>query len=160
MRVPLILASLLLAAYILWPSSSPTPDHGDDGDPALLTGRVWLSAMPTAPRDEIHAMFAMAETPLGVFQRASAYQASLEVFEYEREDAALSIRFPQSGRKAETGYRAYACADHPPFDLCLDVNKNPWSGPSHFYGFRDDAAAPAEIRALRHRLVHAVVQQP
>lgn len=156
------LAVAVLAAgllYVLWPSGDSKPAALDGGDPSLLADRVWLEAMPTSPTQHVHVFLALADAPLGVFQRASAYQSTLEVFEYVGEGSRLDLRFPQQDRKAELRYRATPCTDHPPFDLCLELASNPWGGPTRYYGFSDERSAPPAIEALHHRLEHAAVER-
>jgi hypothetical protein len=155
--VTLIAATLL---YVLWPAAEPDDSALDGGDPELLADRVWLEAMPTSRTQHVHVLYVLADAPYGVFQRASAYQATLEVFEYIRDRAKLDLRFPQSGKKADVRVRARSCSDHPPFDLCLDLAKNPWGGPTHYYGFRDTDTAPEVVRELGHRLEHAAIDGP
>jgi hypothetical protein len=145
--------------YLVWPGPS-SKGALDGGDPSLLTDRVWLEKMPTAPTQHIHVMLALDEAPLGVFQKGSAYQATLEVFEYRVEDGRIELRFPQSDKKATVRYRARACSDQPPFDLCLELSKNPWGGPTRYYGFADDEAAAAALGELGHRLEHAAIDGP
>ena len=83
----------------------------------------------------------LADAPYGVFQRGSSYRINLEVFEFLRDANELQVRFPQTGKKATLRYRTTRCSDHPPFDLCLEIDQNPWQGPRRYYGFRDEAGA-------------------
>jgi hypothetical protein len=133
----LLLIMMLVACH----SESARPGE----DPTLIYGRPWLEAKPSRDRDFVHAMFVAPQAPVGIFQRASAFEARLELFRYQRQGNTMRLRFPQSGRGAELSYRITACDELPPFDLCLDVSKNPWGGPKRYYGMRrarrDDIAA-------------------
>jgi hypothetical protein len=156
-RLALLTTSLLAIAlaYWMWPSRT-THDAMDGGaDPALLADRVWIEALPSQPTEQVHAMLVLADAPLGVFQRGSAYQSTLELFEYKRDANRIALRFPQSDKKDGFSFRVRHITDHPPFDLALDVSANPWGGPHTYYGFEDeDGAAARVIAPLHHRLAH------
>ena len=151
------LSAVLLLAYLAFRSPSSPSDRGE---PDLLTDRVWIEAMPAAPEQEVHALLVLPDAPLGVFVHGSAYRSRLEVFETREDGDHLDLRFPQDDRKAELIYRAIACDDQPPFDICLDLESNPWGGPRRYRSFRDNASAPEMVRAMRHRLTHAAVERP
>lgn len=113
-------------------------------NPALLLDRVWIDSEPTSYTDYIHAMIVLSDVPLGVFQKASAYQLSLEIFEFHREGSKVALRFPQTDKNKKFSFKITACNELPPYDLCLDLNKNPWGGPTRYYGVRD-AGSEAEL---------------
>jgi len=123
-------------------------------DPALLFDRVWVDSKPEKYTDYTHVMLAVSHAPIGVFQKASAYQSTVELFEYRRQESALAAHFPQTGKKRDTKYRIRECKDLPPFDLCLELNQNPWGGPRRYYGMTDPDAERAELGELRHQLEH------
>jgi hypothetical protein len=125
-------------------------------DPSLIFGRPWLEAKPSHGRDFVHAMFVAPQAPVGVFQRASAYEARLELFRFERQGSTMRLRFPQTGRAAELSYKITACDELPPFDLCLDVSKNPWDGPRRYYGMR--RARHDDVGAVGDRLGAAATE--
>jgi hypothetical protein len=121
-------------------------------DPALLHGRAWFAKMPEKPTEHVHAFVVIARPKRGVFSNSSAYDLHLELFEYARENNNVKLKFPQTEKKAEFSYTIKAC-DAEPFDLCLDLDKNPWGGPKRYYGKRSDeldgdlAARSALLRA-------------
>ena len=129
-------------------------DAARGADPALLLDRVWVDSKPEKYTDYTHAMLVVSGAPIGVFQKASAYQATIELFEYKRRDAQLAVLFPQSGKKRETRYRIRECRDLPPFDLCLDLAENPWGGPRRYHAMKDSEAERAQLGDLRHELEH------
>ncbi len=160
LRTSLVVACLLATGFGLFSRRNHAPAGLDGGEADLLADRVWLQAIPTAPTQHIHAFLLLGDAPLGVFQKSSAYQATLEVFEHVRDGADLRMRFPQSGAGETVRFRVKACSEHPPFDLCLDLSKNPWGGPTRYFGFRDEDSAGATHAALRHRLAHAAIDGP
>jgi hypothetical protein len=129
-------------------------DAARGADPALLVDRVWVDSRPEKYTDYTNAMLVVGGAPIGVFQKASAYQATIELFEYKRRDAGLAVHFPQSGKKRQTRFRIHECKDLPPFDLCLDLADNPWGGPRRYYAMMDSEAERAQLGDLRHELEH------
>jgi hypothetical protein len=160
LRTALVLACLLAAGFSLVTRRNEPPARLDGGDPSLLADRLWLQAIPTAPTQHVHAFLILADAPFGIFQKSSAYQATLEVFEHIRDGGDLRLRFPQSGAATAIRFRVSGCATHPPFDLCLELSANPWGGPTRYFGFRDEDGVGASHAALRHRLAHAAVDGP
>jgi len=139
-------------------SSQRAADEERGGDPALLLDRVWVDSKPEKYTDYTHVMLAVSHAPIGLFQKASAYQATVELFEYKRKDALLGVHFPQSGKKRETRYRVRECSDLPPFDLCLELSQNPWGGPRRYYGMKNPDEERAELGELRHQLEHRLAE--
>ncbi len=123
-------------------------------DPGMVADRVWVDSKPEKYTDYTHVMLVIAGAPIGIFQKASSYQATIELFEYRRRDALLAVHFPQSGKKRETKFRIRECNDLPPFDLCLDLDTNPWGGPRRYYGMTDPDDERAELGELRRELEH------
>lgn len=128
-------------------------------DPSLLVDRVWLDSRPEKYTDFVHAMLALDGAPIGLFQKASSYQSTTELFEFKRRDAVLSVHFPQDGRKRQTKFRIRECSDLPPFDLCLDLASNPWGGPRRYYGLLDQDREEELLGEHRQRLEQAARQQ-
>jgi hypothetical protein len=129
-------------------------------DPALVLDRVWIDFKPEKYTDYAHAFLAVSYAPIGLFQKASQYQISLELFEFKRRAERLTLRFPQTGTQREIGFSIHACDDLPPFDLCLDLSENPWGGPRRYYGLADPDQESKIVGELRHRLEHALESQP
>lgn len=139
---------------------------GDDGqdtrevsdepgsDPALLLDRLWLDSKPEKYTDYTHVMFAVSYAPIGIFQKASSYQATAELYEFKRRDGRLSIHFPQTGSRHEVTYKIRTCDELPPFDLCMDLSENPWGGPRRYYALADQDQEAARFGELRHQLEH------
>jgi hypothetical protein len=121
-------------------------------EPGLIADRVWVDSRPEKYTDYTHVMLVVTGAPIGVFQKASAYQATIELFDYKRRDAALWVNFPQSGKKRETRFRIRECNDLPPFDLCLDLDSNPWGGPRRYFAMKDQDDERAQLGDLRHQL--------
>ena len=110
-----------------------------------------MDRLPEKHTDYMQAVFVLGERPLGIFQKASSYDIRLELFWYGREGARLKYRFPQTDKKGDVTYRVVKCDDLPPFDLCLELNKNPWGGPKRYHGMRDDSGHE-RVATLRRSL--------
>jgi hypothetical protein len=106
--------------------------EADAEDPSLIQGRMWFAKMPEKPTEHVHGLFIVPRPKRGVFSNSSAYDLHLEVFEYAREESKVKLKFPQSDKKAEFSYTIKKC-DEEPFDICLDLDKNPWGGPKRYY---------------------------
>ena len=112
-----------------------------DDDPELIFDRTWLTPVPEGDREFLHAMIVIRAYDMGLFYKASRYRVEEELFELDHDARTLKMRFPQTGRRATVRYTVSACDDMPPFELCLDLNRNPWGGPRRYYAFRDDEDA-------------------
>lgn len=131
-------AAILAGRWILSGSADEVPAE----DPSLLFHRSWIEKKPEKYTDYAHGLWVGRYWPGGYFERDSAYDHHSERFDYKRDRNKLQIAFPQTGRTAEFTFEIKACDAAPPFDLCLDLSKNPWGGPERYYGFRhvDDEA--------------------
>ncbi len=132
--LPVLLLAFL--AYLGFRFLGGPSETARDEPPAMLFNRVWLEKMPDKPTDYVQGTFVLDQQPFGLFQRASAFDYHLELFEYDQDGAKLKVVFPQTDKKATFTYSIKGC-DVPPFDLCLTLSDNPWGGPKKYYGFRD-----------------------
>jgi hypothetical protein len=125
-------------------------------DPGLLAGRVWFEKRPERADEHIQVFFAAKRPARGAFARASSYEGKYELFEYERDKGKVKLVFPQTGRKAGFDFTIVAC-DVDPFDLCLELTENPWSGPKKYYGIKetDTDDLPPELAAAAKRAIAA-----
>jgi hypothetical protein len=155
-KVAIGLAAAAMAVWFARGGEEVEGDFDDERgkDPSLLVDRLWLDSRPEKYTDFVHAMFALDGAPIGIFQKASSYQSTAELFEFKRRDAVLSIHFPQDGRKRQTKFRIRECNDLPPFDLCLDLASNPWGGPRRYYGILEQEREAKLLGDIRHRLEH------
>lgn len=148
----LILVLLLLLAYLgwkyLWPRDRGQAEARRGSDPSLVLDRVWIDNMPERYTDYVHAMLVLSDAPVGLFQKASAYQANIEIMEFRREGGTLKIHYPQNGKSETVRFKISRCNDLPPLDLCLDFAKGPWHGPKRYYGASDDSHLPGTVRTL------------
>ena len=157
----LLLVVLLIAAAVWWlwrgragDRSEPSSDRRGE-DPRLLLDRAWIDSKPDRHTDYMQAMIVLSDAPIGAFQKASAYHAELEIFEYRREGHRLKVHFPQSDTHREVSYRIERCDELPPFDLCLTLQTNPWKGaPRRYYGASDGEVEARVLGGLRHQLMH------
>ncbi len=142
--------SIAFACTALAGVTGCTPPSGED--PSLLIGRIWVDSAPEKPTDYAHGAFLLPRPAIGIFQRSSSYDFHFERFDYQREGQTLKLTFPQSGKTAEVTFTVSACHTLPPFDLCLDLSDNPWGGPKHFFGSRQQDEDDARLRAARAHL--------
>jgi hypothetical protein len=137
-RTKWIGAALIGGVAILgWRWLGSSNDDVASENPSLLFDRIWVEKKPEKYTDYVHGMYVGSYWPVGFFDRDSAFDHHSERFDYKRDRNKIQIAFPQSGRTSEFTYEVKACDAPPPFDLCLDLNKNPWGGPERYYGFRD-----------------------
>lgn len=160
----LVLILILVVAWLGWrylrsDNDSSNAIEAQKENPSLILDRVWIDSEPKSPKDFVHAFVAISQAPIGAFQKASAYQVNLEIFEFERSGNKVELVFPQNNSKKKFRYKVESCSDLPPFDLCLRFNKNPWGGPKTYYSMRD-GHGNARLKQLRHRLLHAVEASP
>ena len=80
-KTSLALVVLLVLAAVWWWKRGATSRpgeldaaHGDD--PAMLVDRLWLDSKPEKYTDYTHVMIVFSGAPFGIFQKASAYQAT------------------------------------------------------------------------------------
>lgn len=143
----LLIVILLVLVYLgwkWWTGSEESADATrDKADPSLLLDRVWIDKIPEAYTDYMHAFVALADHPVGIFQKASSYRVEAELFQFKRKDSKIQLLFPQTNKKKQFTYKITHCDDLPPFDLCLDLSKNPWGGPKRYYGDSEQSAADA-----------------
>jgi hypothetical protein len=157
----ILLLLLIYFGWRWWTGSSEDEARANRGDPALLFDRVWMDHIPESRVEFVHFMIALSDHPIGLFQKSSEYRVEAEFFAYSRahsrKGGALKVHFPQTRAKKSFAYEVRACDDLPPFDLCLDLSKNPWGGPKRYYGMSDDRAmlgalSQAEIGAWIDRV--------
>lgn len=151
-RTWLILVLLLLLVYLgwkyLWPRDRGQSEARRGDDSRLVLDRVWIDNMPERYTDYVHAMVVLSDAPVGLFQKASAYRANIEIMEFRREGGTLKIHYPQTGKSETVRFKISHCSDLPPLDLCLDFAKGPWHGPKRYYGASDESLLPGAVRAL------------
>jgi hypothetical protein len=130
------------------------PDAARDG---LLHDRVWVDSKPQVDTDHVHGFLALSYVPIGLVTRASAYEVELQVFHQAGgKDGTIHLVFPQTDREETVRYTVSDCSDLPPFDLCLDLDRDPWGGPTRFYGLRDEDAEEKHLGPLRRRMLAAL----
>jgi len=142
------LALLLIAGtagYIAFQNLDLLRSSAKDEDPALLFNRIWMETKPENATDYVQGAYFLSRPQLGIFQRASAYDFHFERFDYKRDGTKVALTFPQTKRTADIDFHITKCNAPAPFDLCLDVNENPWGGPKRYYGMTEQED---EARAL------------
>ncbi|HEY4116196.1 MAG TPA: hypothetical protein VGM56_00020 [Byssovorax sp.] len=123
-------------------------DHDVAADPGLLENRAWFERAPEKATEPVHVFFAMSQQASGLFYEGSAWAGRFERFEYERSGNEVRLVFPQSSKKARFKYKVTSCHDKDGFDLCLDVEANPWGGPKRYYGASEQSSLPSGAREL------------
>ena len=157
--VILIVLVLIYVGWKWWSGSDEQADaKRDKADPSLLLDRVWIDKIPEAYTDYMNAFLALEDHPVGIFQKASAYHIEAELFQFKRKDNKVHLLFPQTGKKKSFSYKISYCDEVPPFDLCLDLSKNPWAGPKRYYG--DSEEHVGEALEMYRRLLPADAPDP
>jgi hypothetical protein len=140
----ILLILLILLIYLgwrWWNGGFDDDARAERGDPALLFDRIWIDHIPESRVEYVHFFVALSDHPIGVFQKSSEYRVEAEFFAYSRKDRALKVHFPQTRTSKSFRYKIDECDDLPPFDLCLELSKNPWGGPKRYYGSSDGRAS-------------------
>lgn len=149
-------AALGLTTLGAWRMVATRPLAEDD--PALITDRAWFDSKPEKYTDYVQAFYASRYAQTAVFQKASAYDYHVELAQFRRDARKLSLTFPQNGKSAEVTFSVSACKDLPPFDLCLDLDANPWGGPKRYHAMREQEEDGSRLdhasRALRQQADH------
>lgn len=91
-----------------------------DGDVAVFD-RIWIDQLPSKPKDTGNAFAAITKQPLGVFQAASQYKGSFEIFSYKANGDELQVVYPQTDDKEKIRVRAWKCKERD-MDYCLEVS--------------------------------------
>jgi hypothetical protein len=120
-------------------------------DQSLLFDRAWLEREPEQATDYVHAMWVAKRPAQGVFFRGSSYDMRIERIDYDRSEAKLDLRFPQTGKKASVRFKITECKEKDAFDLCLDLSENPWGGPKRYYGLSSQDDARPAVRKIAAR---------
>ncbi len=97
------------------------------GAEATATERLWVSGVPTSPKDSLTAFITTRTSDgkyLGAFFRGSFYRGSHDVFSWrsDRKDAA-KITFLQDGREAALKFET--CKPTRGFDHCILMHGDP-----------------------------------
>ena len=127
---------------------------GDEVDAhAHFFNRFWVDGRPEKHVDYRHAFYASSYGRWGFFDRSSSYDLHMEEFGFRRVGEKVKVTFPQSGRSDEFTYQV-GCQPPEPFDLCVDLDKNPWgAGPKRFYGFTDRWEEERHLGPVRDRVL-------
>lgn len=139
----ILLLIVLALLYLGWrwmtgPAEDAEVSRG--ADPSLLLDRVWIDSIPEARTDYVQVFVALGNSPVGVFQRSSDYRVEAEIYTYNRKENRMKVFFPQTKKKKSFTYKIHPCDEQPPFDLCLDLSKNPWGGPKRYYSWSDQSS--------------------
>ena len=97
-------------------------DHRvESDDDKLLTDRIWIDHMPRNDRDVIQVFLAITDQPMGIFQAASQWKGSYELFRYEAQGDEMRIVFPQTGDREKVTAKARRCNERG-MDYCLEMS--------------------------------------
>jgi hypothetical protein len=129
-----VLAAAVLA-FCVWRRKGSDEAGTSVADPSLIDGRLWVGSMPDKHTDYVQAAVFISAANFGLFERASSYDIHAEIFDTTRDTKNVKLTFPQSGKSTSFGFSVTECKDLAPFDLCLDITRNPWGGPKRYHGF-------------------------
>ena len=159
-----MVACVLILGFRWWRARTP-PARGGAGagaakaeDPRLILERPWIDRLPEKATEHINAFLMIDRESLGIFQKASQYQIFLELFRHKRGGTSakpeVGFAFPQTGKQAKVKYRIWSCDELDGFDLCLELSRNPWGGPTRYHSARDWESSQA-LRRVETRLLGA-----
>lgn len=136
-------------------SNEPTRDEAPD----LVYKRIWLERVPDSPTDYAHGLYLLSTPSAGVFQRSSAFDYHFELFRHDMDKNKLKMTFPQTNKTATVTITIKKCDDLPPFDLCLTLSENPWSGPKKYYGFFETEDESKAVSDAQRTLLVQLAEQ-
>jgi hypothetical protein len=108
-----------LAAGAVW--SWKRGDAPVDAANRLVTDRIWIDRLPRQERDTINVFGALSEEAVGVFQAASQWRGSYEVFRFEASGGEMRLIYPQTGARETVRTRARRCNENQ-MDFCLELD--------------------------------------
>jgi hypothetical protein len=151
MKKPLVALGAVAAGALairLWAGAGS--DDGAASDPSLLLNRIWVDHMPRGEKDTVNVFAAVTRQAMGVFQAASRWKGSYEVFQYEAHEGELRVVFPHTGEKQRVRARAWTCNEHG-MEFCLQLSGSS-RGVKRYYsrkGFEIGASASADDARAR-----------
>jgi hypothetical protein len=86
----------------------------------LFADRIWIDHVPKNDKDTINVFAAISEHSAGVFQAASQWKGSYEVFRYEASGGELRLVYPQTGDREAVRVKARRCSEQR-MDFCLEI---------------------------------------
>jgi hypothetical protein len=125
MKKLIVVAVLSVAAVVGWRAHDSAPQR------SILKDRIWIDHIPRGERDMIDVFAVISRQPVGVFQKASAWQGAFEMFRYEASGDEMRLVFPQTGDREQLTIKARTCKDKG-MDFCLDVTGSS-RGVHHYY---------------------------
>ena len=97
-------------------------------DPAEVAGRLWVTELPTSPRQPFAAFATtrQAGAPyLGAFHRGSMYAGQYQVFRWVPDGPGHArVILLQTGDTAAVAWRP--CPARRPFDACIELTEGPF----------------------------------
>jgi hypothetical protein len=125
-------------------------------NPRMILNRGWYDSYPEK-RTDVLKFYYFGGGGYGIYEEGSSFRYAVDVFELERQNDKLSIKFLQDGKTAETKFTITRCDDQPYFDLCLDIPDAP-RGPKRYYSWAYDDEDSARIPGGAERLRRAEAQ--
>jgi len=124
--LPLLLVGT--AAYGAWHLASWLREP-EVQDARRLTNQVWISRMPSGPRDVVGHLTVIQPKRgkrIGAVGHSSRFRFNIELFGWSLEGDRLALFFPQERVRAEFQARTWSCAGEAPepFELCLELAAN------------------------------------
>jgi hypothetical protein len=115
-KKPLLILGLVVVGVLvlaIWTT-------GPRGDVSVFD-RIWIDQLPSNPKDTGNAFVAVTKQPMGVFQSASQYKGSYEVFTYKASGDELQVVYSQTDEKEKVTVRASRCKERD-MDYCLELS--------------------------------------
>lgn len=126
----------------------------DTTETKLVRDRIWIDHMPRSERETVNGFVALSDEPVGVFQAASVWKGSYELFRYEMSGDQLQLIFPQNGERERVRVKARRCKEAG-MDFCMEMDgasrgvKKYYSREGWEIGSLD--AARAKLDAIEHQ---------
>lgn len=135
-------------------NTTSTADIADGQLDQRLTDRLWVDRLPTNERDVFNVFMVMADQPVGVFQKASAWQGQYEIFMYQAKGSGgFTVEFPHTGDRNTVRAKVSEC-NQAGMDYCLEL-AGASRGVKRYYSRKDwGATSVAAGEALLDQLAH------
>jgi hypothetical protein len=150
MKKLLALAAVAAAGYGAWHFRGQTEPTKDN---ELVRDRFWVDHLPRNEREPIQTFVILKEQGAGLFNNASMWRGSYELFRYEMQGSQIRMEFPQTGDRETARAQATRCNERG-MDFCLKLEGSS-RGAKQYYSKKgwevrslDDARA--KLDAIEH----------
>jgi hypothetical protein len=130
MKKLLVIAVVAVIGVVGWRVRSHRAPDAQDGK-NVLVDRLWIDHVPSSEREPFNFLALLSEDKVGVFQNATAFRGSYELFRF----SGGSWTYPQTGEVDKPAWRVRRC-DERGMDFCMEISGNS-RGVHRYYSRKD-----------------------